>query len=307
MEVSCFPLSLKLWSNYDDKVNSWVTLSHINSASSCPICESTAISIFQHHFERIRKTPGGKFLQGLIIQDHGWLLLSMSLLAFLFSDFRGLIEFWSSSIQWFSGSTFHLASVAVGGRQEGAFLFGPKEQISVKQVFLAQHTSGPRRWMGGWEHCSPRHMHTLTPTLSLTLPFSSLWFPDIISLAFLLHNSQENPRTLCFSAFFKKKVVSWQKKSVKIFSPTYHFTPGYWHLLGKSNSYFRSNLCLILRWVLPLPSTPLIVIPFTSDSKLRSLYSQGGISEVYVSFPASLGFWNISPGKFRPLVEDHCT
>lgn len=173
MEVSCFPVPLKLWPNYDDKVNSWVTLSNINSASSCPICESTAISIFQHHFERIRKTPGEKFLQGIIIQDHGRLLLSMSLPAFLFSDFHGLIEFWSSSIQWVSGSTFHLASVAVGGRQEGAFLFGPKEQISVKQVFLAQHTSGSKG-MNGRVRALLSQTHTHTHSHSL--PHSSFLF-----------------------------------------------------------------------------------------------------------------------------------
>ena len=215
MEVSCFPLSLKLWPNYVDKVNSWVTLSNINSASSCPICESTAISIFQHHFEKIRKTPGEKFLQGLIIQDHRRLLLSMSLPAFLFSDFHGLIEFWSSSIQWFSGSTFHLASVAVEGRQEGAFLFGPKEQISVKQVFLAQHTSGSKEMNGRVRTLlSQTHTHTLTPTLSLTLPFSSLWFPDTISLAFSIAQQSRKPKDFVFFCFCLKKVVSWQKKSV---------------------------------------------------------------------------------------------
>ena len=202
MEVSRFPLSLKLWPNYDDKVNSWVTLSNINSASSCPICESTAISIFQHHFERIQKTPGEKFLQGLIIQDHRRLLLSMSFSAFLFSDFHGLIEFWSSSIQWFSGSTFHLASVAVEGRQEGAFLFGPKEQISVKQVFLAQHTSGSKEMNGRVRALlSQTHTHTLTPTLSLTLPFSSLWFPDTISLAFSIAQQSRKPKDFVFFCF----------------------------------------------------------------------------------------------------------
>ena len=131
----------------------------------------------------------------------------------LFSDFHGLIEFWSSSIQWFTGSTFHLASVAVGGRQKGAFLFGSKEQISVRQVFPAQHTSGSKE-MNGRVRALLSQTHTHTHSHSL--PHSSFLFLMVswhYIPCFFYCTTVKKTQGLCVFLLFKK-VISWQKKSV---------------------------------------------------------------------------------------------
>lgn len=93
------------------------------SVPFCPVLEFSVVSVFHHHVERIQKTPGEKLPPDIIIQDHRWLLLSMSLPAFLApgsSEFLSLNEFWSFSIQWVSGSAFHLVSVAPRGRTGGS-------------------------------------------------------------------------------------------------------------------------------------------------------------------------------------------
>ena len=123
----------------------------------------------------------------------------------LFSDFHGLIEFWSSSIQWFSGSTFHSASVAVGGKTGGSLsLWAQGTDISQAGVPCSAHL-----WVKGdeWEGESIAlpdtytHSLPLSPSLFLSLLYG---FLTLYHLLFLLHNSQENPRTLCFPAFKKK-------------------------------------------------------------------------------------------------------
>lgn len=135
----------------------------------------------------------------------------------VFSDFHGLIEFWSSSIQWFSGSTFHLASVAVGGKTGGSLSLWA-QGTDIRQVFPAQHTFGSKEMSGRVRALlSQTHTHTH----SHSLPRSSFLF-FMVSWhyipCFFYCTTVKKTQGLCVFLLFKK-VISWPKKvSLDIFS-----------------------------------------------------------------------------------------
>ena len=163
-----------------------------------------------------------------MVQDHGWLLLSMSFPAFFsppFCDFLGLIEFLSSSIQWFSGSTFHLAPVALRSQTGGSLsLWAQGTNISQACVLCSPHllAKGEESESKG---IPPLNTHTLILTLSSFSHFLSLLFSSLLSFrvswhyipCFFNHTTASKIQGLWFLCFFKKLYL-WEKASLDIFS-----------------------------------------------------------------------------------------